>query len=230
MINGAEKHGKSQYEGFNYWPKITISCDTCQGDVTLTHSKEGDDRAFCCRKCHIKVKTCRKNAMKDYTILKILRERPDGLPNDEIAYLLGTVHQHRCNPYQISSLLKRWIAYGVVTKEKPSAKSRTIYRLSKEYQNMPGGHVRIFRKSNILKVMQDHNFSFIQSEKYHAFHSAYWWLRCIFWKTQENNFLVKVYKKILERHILKNTPIMDVIEKLLNPILGKSISFYFKKN
>ena len=95
---------------------------------------------------------------------------------------------------------------------------------------MPGGHVRIFKKSNILKVMHDHNFSLIQSEKYHAFHSAYWWLRCIFWKTQENNFLVKVYKKILERHILKNTPIMDEIEKLLNPILGKSISFYFKKN
>jgi len=107
---------------------------------------------------------------------------------------------------------------------------KICWMLSKEYQNMPGGHVRIFKKSRILKVMQDHNFSFIQSEKYHAFHSAYWWLRCIFWKTQENNFLVKVYKKILERHILKNTPIMDVIEKLLNPILGKSISFYFKKN
>ena len=107
---------------------------------------------------------------------------------------------------------------------------KICWMLSKEYQNMPGGHVRIFKKSNILKVMQDHNFSFIQSEKYHAFHSAYWWLRCIFWKTQENNFLVKVYKKILERHILKNTPIMDVIEKLLNPIFGKSISFYFKKN
>ena len=107
---------------------------------------------------------------------------------------------------------------------------KICWMLSKEYQNMPGGHVRIFKKSNILKVMQDHNFSFIQSEKYHAFHSAYWWLRCIFWKTQENNFLVKVYKKILERHILKNTPIMDVIEKLLNPILGKSISFYFKKD
>ena len=107
---------------------------------------------------------------------------------------------------------------------------KICWMLSKEYQNMPGGHVRIFKKSNILKVMQDHNFSFIQSEKYHAFHSAYWWLRCIFWQTQEKNFLVKVYKKILERHILKNTPIMDVIEKLLNPILGKSISFYFKKN
>ena len=107
---------------------------------------------------------------------------------------------------------------------------KICWMLSKEYQNMPGGHVRIFKKSNILKVMQDHKFSLIQSEKYHAFHSAYWWLRCIFWKTQENNFLVKVYKKILERHILKNTPIMDVIEKLLNPILGKSISFYFKKN
>ncbi len=106
---------------------------------------------------------------------------------------------------------------------------KICWMLSKEYQNMPGGHVRIFKKSNILNVMQDHNFSFIQSEKYHAFHSAYWWLRCIFWKTQEKNFLVKVYKKILERHILKSTPIMDVIEKLLNPIFGKSISFYFKK-
>ena len=81
--------------------------------------------------------------MKDYTILKILREHPNGLPNDEIAYLLGTVHQHRCNSYQISSLLKRWISYGVVTKEKPSTKSRMIYRLSKDYQNKPLGEVII---------------------------------------------------------------------------------------
>ena len=41
-------------------------------------------------------------------------------------------------------------------------------------------------------------------------------------------YLYKFYKKILERQIMQNTPILDVIERFLNPVLGKSLSMYFK--
>jgi len=142
MINGAEKHGKKQYEGFNYWPKITVSCDTCNGDVLLNHSKEGDDRAFCSRACHTKVKTCRKNALKDYNILKILREHPDGLPSDELSYMLGTTNQYRTNPNKITSMLKFWVAKGIVTKRlSKGSTGRTIYSLAKSYMNKPLGKI-----------------------------------------------------------------------------------------
>jgi len=140
MINGAEKHGKPQYEGFNYWPKITVSCDTCNGDVILTHSKERDDRAFCSYKCYRQVTTCRKNAMKDYTILKILREYPDGLPSDELAYMIGTINHYHTNSNKISALLKFWVAKGVVTKRLINgSRGRTIYSLAKSYMNKPLG-------------------------------------------------------------------------------------------
>ena len=144
MINGAEKHGIKQYEGFNYWPKITVACDTCKGDVTLNHSKEGDDRAFCSRSCHTKVKTCRRNATKDYSILKILREHPDGLPSDEVSYMVSTINQYRTNPKKIASLLKFWVSKGVVTKTlSKGSTGRTIYSLSKSYLNKPLGQAVI---------------------------------------------------------------------------------------
>ena len=63
----------------------------------------------------------------------------------------------------------------------------------------------------------------------YSIHSAYWWLRCLFWETQDSNILIKAYKKILERHILKKPFVIDQIDKILNPVLGKSIALYFTK-
>tara|TARA_B110000003_G_scaffold143472_2_gene144683 strand:+ start:1119 stop:1823 length:705 start_codon:yes stop_codon:yes gene_type:complete len=101
--------------------------------------------------------------------------------------------------------------------------------LSEAYQNQPGGHLRIFKKNELIKEIAEHNFSFESSQRFHSIHSAYWWLRCLFWKSQESNIIIKGYKKILERHILKKPFFLDSIDKFFNPILGKSIAFYFVK-
>jgi len=101
--------------------------------------------------------------------------------------------------------------------------------LSEAYQNQPGGHLRIFKKNELIKEVAEHNFSFESSQRFHSIHSAYWWLRCLFWKSQESNIIIKGYKKILERHILKKPFFLDLIDKIFNPILGKSIAFYFVK-
>jgi ubiquinone/menaquinone biosynthesis C-methylase UbiE len=101
--------------------------------------------------------------------------------------------------------------------------------LSKDYQNQPGGHLRIFNKRNLINEITANDFIYGTSERFHSIHSAYWWLRCLFWKTQDSNLIIKIYKRILERHILKKTIFLDRLDKLLNPILGKSIAFYFTK-
>ena len=106
---------------------------------------------------------------------------------------------------------------------------KICWLLSKGYQNMPGGHVRIFRKSVLQEKVEEKGYNLERTEKYHALHSPYWWLRCLFWSSQDSNFLVKVYKKILEIQILRNPMILRVLDNLLNPFLGKSTSFYFKK-
>ena len=106
---------------------------------------------------------------------------------------------------------------------------KICWYLSKVYQYQRGGHLRIFDQKKLIHEIEDRGFKFLSSEKFHSIHSPYWWLRCFFWKSQEKNLLVKVYKKILERHILKKPRIIDNIDKLMNPIMGKSFSMYFKK-
>lgn len=106
---------------------------------------------------------------------------------------------------------------------------KICWLLSEAYQNQPGGHLRIFKKNELIKEIAEHNFSFESSQRFHSIHSAYWWLRCLFWKSQESNIVIKGYKKILERHILKKPFFLDLIDKIFNPILGKSIAFYFIK-
>jgi ubiquinone/menaquinone biosynthesis C-methylase UbiE len=106
---------------------------------------------------------------------------------------------------------------------------KICWLLSEAYQNQPGGHLRIFKKNELIKEVAEHNFSFESSQRFHSIHSAYWWLRCLFWKSQESNIIIKGYKKVLERHILKKPFFLDLIDKIFNPILGKSIAFYFVK-
>ena len=106
---------------------------------------------------------------------------------------------------------------------------KICWLLSNDYQNMPGGHIRIFKKNSLARLIKKFNYKLVSSERFHALHSPYWWLRCIFWKTQDSNKIVALYKKILEKQIIEKPNYLEIIDKLMNPILGKSLSLYFKK-
>ncbi len=102
--------------------------------------------------------------------------------------------------------------------------------LSEDYKNMPGGHVRIFKIDKLIDDFTHSGFTLYRKHKSHSIHSPYWWLRCMFWDTQEQNSIIKIYKKILEKHILEKPIYIDIIDKLFNPLFGKSTSLYFKSN
>ena len=63
----------------------------------------------------------------------------------------------------------------------------------------------------------------------HALHSAYWWLKCAVGIPNNDHFLVKPYNKLLVWDIAKKPWITQWTEKLLNPVLGKSIVVYAQK-
>lgn len=106
---------------------------------------------------------------------------------------------------------------------------KVCWALSKDYQNQPGGHLRIFSQLGLVSEIKDAGFKFLSSEKFHSIHTPYWWLRCFFWNSQDSNPLVKLYKKMLERHILKKPFFLNLIDRILNPLMGKSFSMYFEK-
>ena len=51
----------------------------------------------------------------------------------------------------------------------------------------------------------------------------------MFWKTQDTNTIVKAYKKVLEQQILEKPMYLEILDKILNPILRNSITMYYQK-
>jgi SAM-dependent methyltransferase len=103
------------------------------------------------------------------------------------------------------------------------------WALSKDYHNTPGGHVRIYRRSQVVDRLRSVGLRPKAFGFAHALHTPYWWLRCAVGPRNETNRLVRGYKSFLEWDITKNTAPVRLAERLMNPVLGKSLVVYVDK-
>jgi SAM-dependent methyltransferase len=101
--------------------------------------------------------------------------------------------------------------------------------LSDDYHNTPGGHVRIYRQSQLIQRLEGAGFRFAGNGFAHALHTPYWWLRCAVGPKNEQNPLVKAYRSFLEWDIMTAPKPVRIAEQLLNPVLGKSLVVYLTK-
>ena len=102
------------------------------------------------------------------------------------------------------------------------------WRLSEGYRNTPGGHVRIFRKKQLTNAATERGWRHTGSHHAHALHAPYWWLQCAFWNSRGENNLVAAYRRFLEWDILKQPRLTRALDRLLNPVMGKSLALYFE--
>lgn len=100
------------------------------------------------------------------------------------------------------------------------------WALSDRYHNRPGGHVRIYRRSQLLSRLANAGLRIVGSHHAHALHSPYWWLRCALGVDNENHPAVAAYHRLLVWDIVAAPPLTRVSEHLLNPVLGKSLVVY----
>ncbi len=49
------------------------------------------------------------------------------------------------------------------------------------------------------------------------------------WKNKEDNRFVKAYHKLLVWDMMDQPKVTRLTEKMLNPVMGKSVVMYFKK-
>jgi hypothetical protein len=94
---------------------------------------------------------------------------------------------------------------------------------------MPGGHVRIFKQSQLRKLVKKEDVEYLSYHWAHALHSPYWWLQCLFWETKEDSSLIKLYHKFLVWDLMKKPIVTRLMEQILQPLIGKSLVMYFKK-
>ncbi len=106
---------------------------------------------------------------------------------------------------------------------------KICWQLSDEYFNANMGHVRIYKKNEIIKKIQDQGPVFLGSHFAHSIHSPYWWLKCLVGPNRTDSAAVNLYHKILVWDLMQKPKITAWVDRLLNPILGKSLVLYFKK-
>lgn len=106
---------------------------------------------------------------------------------------------------------------------------KICWALSKEYHQVEGGHVRIFSARTLKQKIIERHFVFLRQHWAHALHSPYWWLRCLWWRAGKENPLSAVYHRLLVWDLLKRPWLTRYIERALNPLMGKSTVFYFRK-
>jgi SAM-dependent methyltransferase len=106
---------------------------------------------------------------------------------------------------------------------------RICWALSREYHQANQGHVRIYRKSALVRMIRHHGLTLYRIHYAHSLHSPYWWLKCLVGPTREDSRPVNLYHRFLTWDIMKRPPLTRHLDRFLNPILGKSLVLYFRK-
>jgi SAM-dependent methyltransferase len=106
---------------------------------------------------------------------------------------------------------------------------RVCWALSEAYHKVPGGHIRIFRARALRAHIEGLGFTHYHRHWAHALHAPFWWLKCLFWDSQDSNWLVRQYHRLLVWDLMERPTLTRVMESALNPIVGKSVVMYFRK-
>jgi SAM-dependent methyltransferase len=92
-----------------------------------------------------------------------------------------------------------------------------------------GGHVRIYSATELKAKLRAAGLTLAGGHHAHALHSPYWWLRCAVGVNDEEHPLVRRYRQFLEWDIVEQPRSTRVAERVLSPVLGKSLVLYAVK-
>ena len=106
---------------------------------------------------------------------------------------------------------------------------RICWALSRQYHQASGGHVRIYRASELAGAVEGAGLRLVGRHHAHALHSPYWWIRCRFGAPEDGGWLPSRYERLLVWDIEHAPTPLGAVERLLNPLLGKSVVLYFEK-
>ncbi len=106
---------------------------------------------------------------------------------------------------------------------------QVCWLLSDEYHSNEGGHVRIYRASELRGQILGGGMKLTHTHHAHALHSPFWWLKCAVGVHNTDHRAVTTYHKLLVWDLMQRPKVTQLAESLLNPLVGKSVAMYFVK-
>ncbi len=100
------------------------------------------------------------------------------------------------------------------------------WKLSRDYHDHPGGHIRIYKTSELVAPLRQNNLHLYATRHKHALHSIYWILRCLFGVNKEKALIPSLYYKFLVWDIKTKSKPIRLLEDFLNHFFPKSMVFY----
>jgi SAM-dependent methyltransferase len=105
---------------------------------------------------------------------------------------------------------------------------RVCWALSDSYHRVEGGHVRIYRRRQLIRRLRAAGLEPVRTHHAHALHSPYWWLKCAV-GPDNDTAAVRLYHRFLCWDIMRGPKLIRFLEQVLNPVLGKSLVIYARK-
>jgi 2-polyprenyl-3-methyl-5-hydroxy-6-metoxy-1,4-benzoquinol methylase len=141
------------------------------------------------------------------------------------------VLEHVGDPLRVASESYRVLsADGVLVASVPRAYPEAInWLLSLEYHSVPGGHVRIFTKSELIRLLTAVGFRVTAHHYSHGLHSPYWWLRSWLGIEKSERDSKKLWFEGLLIAEMFGNKWLRRLERLAAPLMGKSLVVYAKK-
>ena len=101
--------------------------------------------------------------------------------------------------------------------------------LSDAYHDVPGGHLRIYRRSTLERRLGACGLEPAGAHHAHGLHSFYWWLRCLVGPSNDTHPAVAAYHRLLVWDIVKRPLATRIAERVLAPLVGKSLVLYVRR-
>jgi SAM-dependent methyltransferase len=106
---------------------------------------------------------------------------------------------------------------------------RLCWTLSSAYRNTPGGHIRIYRTDVLIQMVRSKGFRHRHTHHAHSLHVPYWWLKCLLGVERDMVWPVRLYHRFLTWDMMQKPKMTRSLERLLDPVMGKSVVLYFRK-
>ncbi len=103
---------------------------------------------------------------------------------------------------------------------------RICWSLSREYHEVPGGHVRIYTRVELEAKLRRAGFGITGHHHAHGLHSPYWWLKCMVGVGNDDHPVARAYHQMLVWDIVRQPAATRLAEQALNPLIGKSVVVY----
>ncbi|TQN42264.1 methyltransferase family protein [Blastococcus colisei] len=105
---------------------------------------------------------------------------------------------------------------------------RICWALSDEYHANEGGHIRIYTQPVVRTRLASVGLVPGATHHAHSLHAPYWWLKCAV-GVERDSAVVRAYHRLLVWDLTKRPRLTRTAERILDPLLGKSLIVYADK-